>query len=82
MKPLTVKQLNNPEIDFNTFYNNLRWYGVITKVIEIDIVTHTKFFEYKNNYFYVKMHKGEVFEIGTTYKNIPDYNSIEYRLKH
>lgn len=69
MKPLTVSQLRSSNVDFRDFYNTLRLYGEIIKIYELDTVTHEKHFKYRENYFSVGMHKGEVTQIGTTFKN-------------
>jgi len=76
MKPLTVTQLRNKNIDFEVFYKNLRLYSKIIKVIELNNFTHIKYFLYRNNYFYTKQVKGEVIVIGTSFKVEPNYNEI------
>ena len=82
MKALTVRQLNSHNVNFESFYKTLQLYGEIINVIEIDIITHSKFFLYKGNYFWTKQYKGEVVVIGSLYKNLPDYSRLEYNLKH
>lgn len=73
--PLNVNQLRSSNVDFRDFYDTLRVYGEIIKVFEIDIVTHEKHFKFRNNYFSVGMHKGEITKIGTTFKDKPDFKS-------
>lgn len=75
MKPLTVTQLRSKEVNFKDFYKTVQMYGEIIKVYEIDPVTHEKHFKYLNNYFSVGMHKGEVKQVGTTYKNKPNFRT-------
>ena len=72
MNTLNISQLRSKNVDFNDFYNTVK-NGTILKVFEIDIVTHEKHFLFRNNYFSVKMHKGEIIGIGTTYKNKPKF---------
>lgn len=74
MKPLTVRQLRSSDVDFMQFYKTLVMYGTIIKVYEIDVVTHEKHFEYRDNFFSVGMYRGDVVNIGTTYKNRVDFD--------
>ena len=71
--PLNIDQLRSGNVDFRDFYDTLRLYGEIIKIFEINLVTHEKHFKFRDNYFSVGMHKGEVTKIGTTYKNKPDF---------
>lgn len=81
MKALTIKQLNSHNVDFESFYKTLQLYGEIINVIEIDVVTHCKFFLYRKNYFWTKQYRGQVVAIGSLYKNLPDYSELKYNLK-